>query len=430
MASWDRIDYVPLDQYSANNRKLQAAVCALSITAIVALSTAFYLGALAYPESENISPAVNTDASQKVNDLVHQITNAIDKETSPCEDFYQYACGAFLDNFKIPPSFDEWWMRENVVEEQVREKLRSILADDWPIVSRFYRSCMDTDTRDKVGSVPLAPYLLSVHQAPSLSDLMFISGTFHQIHAPTFMEIDTVPDLKNPDWLVLSIKQGGIPLDPSMYANVDLMQQYRSHISNMMLLADKAFPGRNQSVVFRREEADLFAAEVVELESKLAKSFEPDTESDLELYHRFDVAGLETEMGDIPWRALFEGSGNKYVNDIVVENIQYASALNSILYETNLTTLKKYVTWQLVHSVAPSLSTDFVNENFNFFEHVIQGTRQMPDQTFSCIKAADEELGQLLGHYYIMTSFSPESRVAANWQGSSQSRAECPGRSV
>ena len=38
---------------------------------------------------------------------------------------------------------------------------------------------------------------------------------------------------------------------------------------------------------------------------------------------------------------------------------------------------KTYLRWHLMHATAAELSSDFVNENFNFYETTLRGTKQI-----------------------------------------------------
>jgi len=77
----------------------------------------------------------------------------VNKSVEPCNDFYEYANGAWRAQNPIPPSMQRW-SRRWAAGESAKTQLKDILDDvskrkDWPSVSveqligDYYGSCMD-----------------------------------------------------------------------------------------------------------------------------------------------------------------------------------------------------------------------------------------------------------------------------------------------
>ncbi|PYX89562.1 MAG: M13 family peptidase, partial [Acidobacteria bacterium] len=107
--------------------------------------------------AEKVStPAPNPVSRPKSFDL-----GAMDKTVDPCEDFYQYSCGAWRRDNPIPPDQARWG-RFNELAEYNRQLLHEILekasANDPkrdPVTQKvgdFYASCMDEKTVNSLGS--------------------------------------------------------------------------------------------------------------------------------------------------------------------------------------------------------------------------------------------------------------------------------------
>lgn len=80
----------------------------------------------------------------------------MDQTANPCVDFYQYACGGWMQENPVP-DWTATWDRLTVLREAIQREMRQMLESDndfhkdnttLPIGIRkarsFYRSCMDT----------------------------------------------------------------------------------------------------------------------------------------------------------------------------------------------------------------------------------------------------------------------------------------------
>ncbi len=86
---------------------------------------------------------------------------AMDKTADPCGDFYQYACGNWVKNTKIPSDQSRWMRSFSEIQKRNEEDLKAILeglaapggAHSPPEqqVGDFYASCVDQKTVDDAG---------------------------------------------------------------------------------------------------------------------------------------------------------------------------------------------------------------------------------------------------------------------------------------
>src|SRR5437870_2541230 len=91
----------------------------------------------------------------------------MDKNSSACADFYQYANGAWLKNTEVPAAYSSWGAF-NVLAENNRKTLHDILEEaakktnavkgsNEQKIGDFYASCLDEAKREAEGMKPLAP---------------------------------------------------------------------------------------------------------------------------------------------------------------------------------------------------------------------------------------------------------------------------------
>ncbi|RHZ32920.1 hypothetical protein DYB37_012840, partial [Aphanomyces astaci] len=106
-----------------------------------------------------------------VTELPASVTKLIDYSANPCEDFYQYACGAWYKDAVIPPDEDKIdpLTKLSIQNEAV---LKKILSDNKPKLGEFYNSCLDTATLSSLGLAPLADSFKAIRSANTKLDLL------------------------------------------------------------------------------------------------------------------------------------------------------------------------------------------------------------------------------------------------------------------
>lgn len=117
---------------------------------------------------------------------------AMDEQTDPCEDFYQFTCGRWANEHPRPDSVtsNDWFReRQAHIMRVVREFLRSNITKSEPEAvgkaKTMYRACMDTKLLDKRDLEPLINYLLrfGLPVLPSALNLTLGSGSKYATEA-------------------------------------------------------------------------------------------------------------------------------------------------------------------------------------------------------------------------------------------------------
>ena len=93
---------------------------------------------------------------------------AIDHSVNPCDDFYQFACGAWMAANPVPADQSRWG-RFDALQDRNREVLHKILEAAAVVkpgrtaldqkIGDYYASCMDQAAIDAKGAAPLKPDL-------------------------------------------------------------------------------------------------------------------------------------------------------------------------------------------------------------------------------------------------------------------------------
>ena len=91
---------------------------------------------------------------------------------------------------------------------------------------------------------------------------------------------------------------------------------------------------------------------------------------------------------------------------------EFFQALDKQLKAMPIADWKIYLRWHLLRTFAPALSSNFVDENFNFYGRTLTGAKELQPRWKRCVISTDRELGQALGQKYVQRRFRRRPRRA------------------
>jgi endothelin-converting enzyme/putative endopeptidase len=345
---------------------------------------------------------------------------ALDPRTSPCQDFYQYACGAWLARTPIPPDRPAWTRSFSVIHERNQDILHGILdayaagrlnldEPDAHRVGDFYASCMDEPTVDKAGQKALADWLARIAAVSNLDQLATLTRWMQARGFNAFFSFSPDQDFRDATQMIGEADQGGLGLpDREYYLKQDpesqkLRAAYRDHIARMLVLAGETA---------RTAAAD--ADVVLDLETQLAKASMPlvDRRDPNKVYHRIDRAGLEAAAPHFQWRRYFVEDLAE-VRAINVAVPDFFRGLDRLLRSTPLAKLRTYLRWHAVSDHAMALGPSFVDESFAFTSQNLTGAKVLLPRWKRCADATASALGEALAQPFVKKVFPADSKTRA-----------------
>lgn len=98
--------------------------------------------------SRRVIPICQTEVCKNEAD---RLKHDMDLSVDPCEDFYQYSCGGYIKNHKLPDDKSRYGVFDES-EEKVNQRLSDLLARDSPpeeiqplqFVRHLFQSCNDS----------------------------------------------------------------------------------------------------------------------------------------------------------------------------------------------------------------------------------------------------------------------------------------------
>jgi putative endopeptidase len=347
------------------------------------------------------------------------VLSAMDTKADPCQDFYRYACGGWLDKTQLPPDQSRWGRGFAEIEERNREELRDILVAaakeqggdaGRAKLGAFYSACMEEDKVEKAGADPLKPLLKEIDDVKDAASLMAMAAKLQGYLVPVLFRVRVQGDFKNPDLAIASFSQGGLGLpDRDYYLKDDdrskqMRADYQAHMTKMFQLLGEP-----------EEAAKKHAGRVFNLELELAKVSRPRAEmrDPNKTYNKLDIDGLKKLTPALDWTRFLTTTGYPSVKDINVGVPEFFQGLEKQVTSTDPETLRAYLRWHLVLATAPLLSKAFQDENFDFYGKKLSGQKEQQARWKRCVEATDSSLGELLGQEFVKQYFPGDSKAIA-----------------
>ena len=345
---------------------------------------------------------------------------SLDKTCEPCQDFYRFANGEWVKKNPVPAAYPRWG-RFDALAEANREHLRQILekaaangsaapGSNEQKIGDFYASCMDEPRINADGAKPLEPELARIDAIQNVAGLRTEVGRLQALGIRAVFRFGSTQDEKNSSQVIGGADQGGLGLpDRDYYTKTDdkskqIREQYVEHITKMfVLLGDQ------------RAKADADAKTILNLETKLAEASLTRVErrDPEKTYHKMNRGQLRKMTPNFSWESYFREIGYPGIQTVDVSAPKFFETVSQELKAEPLPAWKTYLRWHLVNAAAPWLSQPFVDEDFNFKGRILEGTQELMPRWRRCVAAADRELGEALGQFYVQQYFPAEAKTRA-----------------
>jgi len=346
------------------------------------------------------------------------LTN-LDRSCKPCDNFYEFAMGGWRKANPIPPEYASWGTFTQLRDNNLTA-LRTILdaaatakspyGSNEQKIADFYSSCMDTAAIESAG---LKPISVELQEIDSISDRKSLESTVAdlQVHgAPALFRFASGQDIRDSDRVVAQASQGGLGMpDRDYYLRDDdkskqLRADYVQHLAKMFELAGDA-----------SDKAASEATVVMTIETALAKSSRTRVElRDPEKnYHLMNLADADALTPQWTWQAFLQQVNAPPLEQIDIRQPDFFKEVNNQLSTVSLTDWKTYLRWHVLHANAPALPERFVQENFDFYERKLSGTKEILPRWKRCVQSTDRNLGEALGQVYVEKYFPPAAKARA-----------------
>jgi putative endopeptidase len=334
---------------------------------------------------------------------------------SPKSDLFRHVNGSWLESTEIPEDkavYGSFYLLADDAELAVREVLEDATKNPTHAVAKqigdLYASFLDEERIEKLGSEPIQAGLEKIAEISNAAEYFSMLGAFERAGVAGLWGSYVDNDPGNPERYLVHLYQGGIGLpDKEYYTDEkyeDIRKEYVPHISRMLMLAG-----------WSANDAIDAAQTIFEFESKVAKHHWSRVESrDAEkTYNLRSFEELKELNKKILWDEYLAGASLKssLLEWNVVMMPSFFEGIADLLIDENLETLKLWLSWVLVRSYAPYLSSDFVNERFAFYGTKLTGQPVNRPRWKRAVSLVEGSLGEAVGQIYVAKHFPESSKT-------------------
>ncbi|MCA9801407.1 MAG: M13 family metallopeptidase [Cyanobacteria bacterium HKST-UBA02] len=345
-------------------------------------------------------------------------TSYMDLSADPGVDFNRFVNGAWIDSAVIPPEYPRWgaflMLRERALEN-VHVLLKELASaeelepgSNEQKVGDLFATALDEEAIEAQGATPILGEIARVNKARSRNSLVDVIAHLHLNQVGVLFGFGAFADLENSSQNMAHASQDGLGLPDRDYylkddeKSVDLRAKYLAHITRMFeLLGEKPSMARKHARAVMRIETALAKASMSKVELR----------DPANITNRMTVDEFVALVPNLAMQRYFQKLEAPEFDDINVMQPKFFAALNELIASEPLRDIKAYMRWHVVHGAASLLSSDFVNENFQFYSKELTGTRELEPRWKRAVSLTSGALGEAIGQVYVARYFPPEAKA-------------------
>ena len=315
--------------------------------------------------------------------------SAVDSTVDVCQNFYQHACGGFIDATELTSSHSEVSLTDQKFDANLEASLSKLFALKSPKGSEldrletFYRSCL-SDPRSSV--VLTQQWLAKINAARTSADIKELIFALHEIGVDPFFSYAGAPGPKD-------------------------LTRYRGEIDYNNLWQEPALVERTFKLAglsAGQAQSDAEAVKAITTELRQYRTTDPDQAS---YENPTTLADLKRDAPAIDWSRYFAMVGASPERSLNLTSRRYLPAVSRELSTRSPAALRAYLRWSFLFSLRGELPPPY-NQAFGDITPSLRVAVDEPAKR--CRDATVRAMGVEFSRQYAQRILGMPARTAAN----------------
>ncbi|XP_045542231.1 neprilysin-2 isoform X1 [Papilio machaon] len=358
-----------------------------------------------------------------------KLLSNMDQNVDPCDDFYDFSCGSFEKNTRIPDdksSVNTFSIITDQLQEQIRALLEEPITEGEPhpfiLAKTLYKACMNKSVIEARGVKPLLDIMKRFGGWPVLEGDNWNEHAFAWddsvyrfrtagYSVDYFLDFSISVDVKNSTKRIIDLDQASLGLSREYLShgfNDKLVQAYYSYMVDISVLLGA---DRKRAETELRESLD-FEITLANISLPLEKR-----RNATALYNPMTVTQLQKRFPKVDWMKYINRLLAPHVSidmdEVVIVNVpSYITSLEQFLESTPKRVQANYVMWR-VAGASVSYLTDELRRRQLSYVTVLSGKTERESRWKECVDTTSMSLSISVGALYIRKYFNEDSKKNA-----------------
>ncbi|ORX38765.1 zincin [Piromyces finnis] len=363
-----------------------------------------------------------------------KILSSMDTTVDPCDDFYQYACGGWMEQNEIPSNsvsistsikgnarnmeiIKNILERDYKVNENLSPEEQELDKNLFNKLKTIFNTCMDVDKINAKGKQPLIDLYdkLKIYEnRENYKDVNKFTEqlvTLNKYGIFPFFKIGGHTDYEKANHYLIAFLQNGLTLSKDYYSYDVVLVELRKYIKNILTL------------IFDSTERDIdaMADSILEFEKKVANAYVPSVklQNPQFYYNKRTIKELSERYPKINWSLFFKQRLANHNIDFEFDDEtifidmtpDYLTTLNEILEESDVDSIAYYLEWRVIDRFYEYLSSDLQGPVKEFSDFLYGGSVETPLYD-KCSSMVDDMMEMAVGKYFVEEAFDSNTKPA------------------